>query len=403
MLDVRRLYMLKTVAARGSITAAAHSLALTAGAVSQQLAALRSDVGVDLLRPDGRTVALTEAGRVLLEHADRILAAMEEAESAIAAVKGAVGATATLAALPSTVTRIVAPALTALGSCHPQLAVTCLITDLAQLRELALGTVDVVLGQHYHHLPDATPRGINVSPLLDDPLLVVTAADHGDGRPVMLQELAAHDLAVPPPTTDCGQAILQGCHRAGFTPRPRYVTADIAAQLTLARAASPPRSSPTRPSTRPHQESVRPPSRTTRSNASSSPRPATQRTRTRQPPPSSQHCAQPPRKGKPPAYRQPRSDPPLPTSTSATRRALPRNLASGTGPRAGRRHRSPLMSPRSTHRPRQEQQARATQFRRRRTTPLERLPAAWAAAMAAGPPPGPTRPGFWRSPLRDRG
>ncbi|WP_327364386.1 LysR family transcriptional regulator [Streptomyces sp. NBC_01296] len=236
MLDVRRLYMLKTVAARGSITAAAHSLALTAGAVSQQLAALRSDVGVDLLRPDGRTVALTEAGRVLLEHADRILAAMEEAESAIAAVKGAVGATATLAALPSTVTRIVAPALTALGSCHPQLAVTCLITDLAQLRELALGTVDVVLGQHYHHLPDATPRGINVSPLLDDPLLVVTAADHGDGRPVMLQELAAHDLAVPPPTTDCGQAILQGCHRAGFTPRPRYVTADIAAQLTLARA-----------------------------------------------------------------------------------------------------------------------------------------------------------------------
>ncbi|MBT1186112.1 LysR family transcriptional regulator [Streptomyces sp. CJ_13] len=236
MIDVRRLYMLKTVAARGSITAAARSLALTAGAVSQQLAALRNDVGADLLRPDGRTVALTEAGRVLLEHADRILAAMEEAESAVAAVTGAVGATATLAALPSTVTRIVAPALTALGSCHPQLAVTCLITDQAQLSELALGTVDVVLGQRYHHLPDATPRGINVSPLLDDPLLVVTAADQGDDRPVMLQDLAAHDLAVPPATTDCGQAILQGCQRAGFTPTPRYVTADIAAQLALARA-----------------------------------------------------------------------------------------------------------------------------------------------------------------------
>ncbi|WP_412079396.1 hypothetical protein ACLF6K_13345 [Streptomyces xanthophaeus] len=35
---------------------------------------MRHDVGVDLLRPDGRTVALTEAGRVLLEHADRMLA-----------------------------------------------------------------------------------------------------------------------------------------------------------------------------------------------------------------------------------------------------------------------------------------------------------------------------------------
>ncbi|MCL6735677.1 LysR substrate-binding domain-containing protein [Streptomyces neyagawaensis] len=236
MLDVRRLHMLRTVAARGSIAAAAQSLALSAGAVSQQLSALRREVGVELLRPDGRTVALTEAGRVLLEHADRILAAVQEAESAVAAVKGTVGTTATLAALPSTVARIVAPALIALGSDHPQLVLTCLVTDQAQLRELTLGTVDVVVGQRYHHLPDATPQGIGVTPLLDDPLLVVTAADQGDERPVALRELAEHSLAVPPPTTDCGQAILQACHQAGFTPTTRYVTADIATQLALARA-----------------------------------------------------------------------------------------------------------------------------------------------------------------------
>ncbi|MFI1453815.1 LysR family transcriptional regulator [Streptomyces roseus] len=236
MLDIRRLHMLKTVATRGSITAAARSLELTAGAVSQQLAALRKDVGVDLLRPDGRTVALTEAGRVLLEHADRILAAVKEAENAVEAVKGTVGATATLAALPSTVARMVAPALATLASRHPQLAVTCLITDQAQLRELTLGSVDVVLGQRYHHLPAAAPRGVNVSPLLDDPLVVVTAADQGGEQPVLLGDLAALDLAVPPPATDCGQAVLQGFRQAGFTLTPRYITADIAAQVTLARA-----------------------------------------------------------------------------------------------------------------------------------------------------------------------
>ncbi|MFE8910692.1 LysR family transcriptional regulator [Streptomyces globisporus] len=240
MLDIRRLHMLKTVAARGTITAAAQSLGLSAGAVSQQLAALGHDVGVDLLRPDGRTVALTEAGRVLLEHADRILAAVQEAECAVAAVKGTVGSTATLAALPSTVARIVAPALTALGADQPQLAVTCLVTDQAQLRELTLGTVDVVLGQHYRHLPEATPTGLAVSPLLDDPLLVVTADDgavgRSDERPVGLSELATHHLVVPPVTTDCGQAILHACQQAGFTPTPRYVTADIAAQLALARS-----------------------------------------------------------------------------------------------------------------------------------------------------------------------
>ncbi|MEU7296053.1 LysR substrate-binding domain-containing protein [Streptomyces exfoliatus] len=156
--------------------------------------------------------------------------------AAVAAVKGAVGATATLAALPSTVARIVAPALTALGSDHPQLAVTCLVTDQAQLRELALGTVDVVLGQRYHHLPETEHRGVEISPLLDDPLLVVTAADGSGERSVALRDLATHHLVVPPPTTECGQAIVHACHQAGFASTARYVTADIAAQLTLARA-----------------------------------------------------------------------------------------------------------------------------------------------------------------------
>ncbi|MGC5038553.1 LysR substrate-binding domain-containing protein [Streptomyces sp. DT190] len=236
MLNVRRLHMLRTVAARGSIAAAAQALGLSPGAVSQHLSALRRDVGVDLLRPDGRTVALTQAGRVLLEHTDRILDAVQEAESAVAAVKGTVGPTVTLAALPSTVARIAAPALNELRSQHPQLTVTCLVSDQAQLRELTLGAVDVVLGQRYHHLPDTPPQGIAVSPLLDDPLLVVTAVGQAAERPVALRELATHRLAVPPATTDCGQAILRACHQAGFTPTTHYVTTDIAAQLALARA-----------------------------------------------------------------------------------------------------------------------------------------------------------------------
>ena len=215
MLDVRRLHMLKTVAARGSIAAAAQALSLSSGAVSQQLAALRRQAGVDLLRPEGRTVALTEAGRVLVEHADRILAAVQEAESAVAAVKGTVGATATLAALPSTAASVVAPALSALAAHHPQLTITCLISDQAQLRELLLGTVDLVLGQRYHHLPDATPQGVEVYPMLDDPLLVVTAATQASGASIELRDLATHIVAVPPPTTDCGQAILRACHEAG--------------------------------------------------------------------------------------------------------------------------------------------------------------------------------------------
>ncbi|MBG0826763.1 LysR family transcriptional regulator [Planomonospora sp. ID67723] len=236
MLDVRRLHLLATVAARGSITAAARSLSLSAGAVSQQLAALRREVGADLLRPDGRTVALTELGALLVDHGERIFTAIRDAEHAVAAHKGTVGATATLAALPSTVQRVVTPALTALRDRHPQLAVTCLISDQAQLRELVLGAVDVIVGQRYHHLPPITVSGVETHPLLDDPLLVVTAAHRRGPASMSLPELSEHSLALPPPGTECGQAILHACHQAGFTPTARYATADITAQLTLARA-----------------------------------------------------------------------------------------------------------------------------------------------------------------------
>ncbi|MEU9313207.1 LysR substrate-binding domain-containing protein [Streptomyces sp. NPDC048256] len=64
----------------------------------------------------------------------------------------------------------------------------------------------------------------------------VTAADRAGERPVSLRELATHHLVVPPPTTDCGQALLHACRQAGSTPSTPYVTADIAAQTTLARA-----------------------------------------------------------------------------------------------------------------------------------------------------------------------
>ncbi|MFF5287377.1 LysR substrate-binding domain-containing protein [Streptomyces sp. 62] len=97
-------------------------------------------------------------------------------------------------------------------------------------------------------------------------------------------------MAAPPPATACGQAILQACQQSGFTPTTRYVTADIAAQLALARAglatALVPRTAidPAMP------ESVRPPSRTIRSCVCCSPRRVTPRPRTRRPRPSSRHC-----------------------------------------------------------------------------------------------------------------
>ena len=49
MLDVRRMRVLREVAARGSFSAAADALAYTQSAVSQQIAALEREAGLQLV------------------------------------------------------------------------------------------------------------------------------------------------------------------------------------------------------------------------------------------------------------------------------------------------------------------------------------------------------------------
>src|SRR5829696_8217781 len=88
MLDVRRLRLLSELHERGTVTAVAEALSYTPSAVSQQLATLEREAGVALLERDGRRLRLTDAGRLLVEHAEAVIARLELAESELAAAAG---------------------------------------------------------------------------------------------------------------------------------------------------------------------------------------------------------------------------------------------------------------------------------------------------------------------------
>ena len=85
MLDLHRLRLLQEFAARGSIARTAAVLGYTPSAVSQQLAALEREAGTALLDRSARRAELTDAGRRLAGHAERILAMVEEAETDLSA------------------------------------------------------------------------------------------------------------------------------------------------------------------------------------------------------------------------------------------------------------------------------------------------------------------------------
>src|SRR3954453_6820253 len=88
MLDVRRLRVLREVAARGSFSAAAEALSFTQSAVSQQVAALERETGTRLVERGPRGVRLTDAGQALVSHTDAILARIDDAEEELAAIAG---------------------------------------------------------------------------------------------------------------------------------------------------------------------------------------------------------------------------------------------------------------------------------------------------------------------------
>src|SRR3982750_679895 len=101
MLDVRRMRILREVAACGSFSAAAEALSYTQSAVSQQIAALEREVGTKLVERNARGIRLTDAGAALVRHTESVIANLAEAEAELEAIAGIRGGRVRLASFPS--------------------------------------------------------------------------------------------------------------------------------------------------------------------------------------------------------------------------------------------------------------------------------------------------------------
>src|ERR687884_39639 len=146
MLDVRRLRVLREVAARGSFSAAADALHFTQSAVSQQIAALEREAGMPLVERNARGVRLTHAGEVLIGHTDVILARLADAEAELEALAGLRGGRLRLASFPSAGATIMPEAIARFRARHPAVELTLEPCEPEpSLVRLRAGEVDLVL------------------------------------------------------------------------------------------------------------------------------------------------------------------------------------------------------------------------------------------------------------------
>jgi len=190
--ELRHLAALEAVVAEGSFARAAARLGYTQSALSQQIRALERIVGMRLVdRSAGRRpLGPTDAGALLLRHAERVVASLRAADADLDALRQGAAGSLRVGTFQTVGTGILPALLASLAHEHPDIEVS-LVEAIRTERLVELvetGGVDV----SFIVLP-AGAEPLETTPVMDDPWTLVVPADSplaGRRAPVTLEELA---------------------------------------------------------------------------------------------------------------------------------------------------------------------------------------------------------------------
>ena len=221
----------RAVAEHGSFAAAARELGWTQPALSGQVSRLEASLGTSLVTRTVKGVQLTEAGKLLLHHAQVIDGHLTRAVQEISGHITKSMSRVKVVAFPSACTSIVAPAMSELIA-RPREDDSPAIELEQQEPETASemlrkGEADVAL--IFQHPGDNTPSldGFTQVPLGWDPLQLIVSHRRGSGSPAQQHRLAtyARDRWVAG-CPSCRRHFLRVAAREGFTPDIRHTTDD---------------------------------------------------------------------------------------------------------------------------------------------------------------------------------
>lgn len=217
MLDVHRLRVFRSVVASGSVAAAAANLGYTPSAVSQHVAALQRETGLQLLARHGRGVRPTAAGQALAAQADGLLARLGEVETFVADLRSGRSGSLSVAYFASVGAAWLPAVVSALSTGFPGVRLDLELTEEIPTDPSKRADLQLAVAQ-----PDFRPAaGTTAHHLLDDPYVAVVRQDHPlAGRDeIELAELVGdrwidNDFA----RGWCRRNLLEACRAAGFSP-----------------------------------------------------------------------------------------------------------------------------------------------------------------------------------------
>ncbi len=235
VLDVRRLRLLHELKIRGTLAEVAAATNFSPSSISQQLAILEQETGVELLRKSGRRVLLTPQAEILVTHTKRLLDILEQAEADLGASLTTVTGVVRVAVFQSAALALMPDALTRMRDLFPEVRIEMVQREPeTALRDTWARDFDMVVAEQYPahaapEYPDLDRRTLTTDairlacPPLSKQLRDVSGIADARDLPWVME----------PPGTASRHFAEQLCRQAGFEPDVRYQTADLQAQVRL--------------------------------------------------------------------------------------------------------------------------------------------------------------------------
>jgi DNA-binding transcriptional LysR family regulator len=194
-MELRHLHHFIAVADEGSFTKAARRVHIVQSGISASIKELEEEVGVKLIERTTRRVALTDQGKVFLEHARAGLATIEGGVQAVRDQDGIVRGKLRVGVLQSLHPYLDLPlVLKNIRLRHPQMQIEVRSTTAEAVPEMVRsGKLDF----SFHALHGSTTTsGLHVLPFIEDVLVAICARDHllGSKGQVSIKALAGQDF-----------------------------------------------------------------------------------------------------------------------------------------------------------------------------------------------------------------
>lgn len=235
-MNLKQLEVFLAVADSGSFSRGAEATFITQSTVSQHIAALENELGVKLLDRTGRGALLTEGGKLLLEHARRVVAGTREIEQTMRRFRGLEEAELRVGGSNIPGDHMIPTVLPLFLSRHPGVRLTLLQGDSREiLDKVAREAVEIgIVGSRFD---DA---GVIFTPLGRDEIRLIAGSTHplaGTGT-IGLDTLMRQEFIMREPGSGTARTVTEALTGAGVAPATFAVRASLGSNEAVKHAVA---------------------------------------------------------------------------------------------------------------------------------------------------------------------